>query len=1174
MPFCHLHVHTQYSLLDGAIRLPSLLKRVKELGMEAVAITDHGVMFGVAEFYDKAKAAGIKPIIGCECYVALKSRFDKNPEDKDSHHLVLLAKDNKGYENLCELASRAQLEGYYYRPRIDKELLSRHAEGLIALSACLHGEVAQHLSHNRFKQAEEAARWFADLFGPEGFYLELQNNGLPEQEAVNDALLDLSRRLSIPVVGTCDCHYLDSADAEAHDVLLCVQTGKTVNQTDRMRFGTQELYLKTPAEMEQYFASIPEALANTEKIAAACNVMLTFGKHFLPRFPVPDDTTEADQVDQRAWAGLEGRLADLRSQGEAVDEEKYRKRLSYELGVIREMGFPGYFLIVSDFISWSRNNGVPVGPGRGSAAGSLAAYCLGITNIDPMKYGLLFERFLNVARKSLPDIDVDFCILGRDRVFHYVQEKYGGGEHVSQIITFNRLKPRAVIRDVGRALDIPLSEVDQIAKMVPEGPKMDFEKALSMEPRLAREAEENPRIGKLIAIAKVLEGLPRHASIHAAGVVISDDRPLKRHLPLFRGKENEVVTQFEMTYVEKIGLVKFDFLGLRNLTVIENTLDLIEGQGRPRPDLARLPMDDRPTYELLQRGDTTGVFQLESSGMKNLLVRLKPENFTDVIALVALYRPGPLESGMVEQYIQGKHGEIQVTYLFPELEPILKETYGVIVYQEQVMQIAGVLANYSMSEADDLRKAMGKKIAEIMAKQRERFLSGTNEKGLDEKKAATLFDLMEKFGGYGFNKSHSAAYALIAYQTAWLKAHYPLEFMASLLSSEIGHAEGVVKFLAECRAQAIPVMPPDVNVGEKKFTVADGKIVFSLAAVKNVGESAIDAILEARAEGPFTSLFDFTERVDLRRVNKRVVEALIKCGAFDSLNARRSQMTTVLEEAMDHGQRVQREKNGPQMGLFDMAAPAAVQYRPSLPDLDEWEEGIRLAFEKEALGVYISGHPLDQHRQVLEKYTNADTISMKDKEEGTAVRIGGTVRNVKVIQTKKGDRMAFLTLEDFSGEVEVVVFPQLFLEAQELLVEDAPIIVQGVLQKEEEAVKLLGDRDKGSRIVAIEKAEEVWTASVHVFVDLPGKKREVLEKVSLALKRHPGVSRTFLHLRNPKRSDVVLGLPDSFNVKPGSELSREMAAILGADSVETACEPARIIPSAQPRGRRPRPEKR
>jgi DNA polymerase-3 subunit alpha len=1064
-------------------------------------------------------------------------------------HLLLLAKNIEGYRNLCRLASVAQLEGFYYKPRIDRHILSEHKNGLIALSACLHGEIPMLIKANRIQAAEEAARRYVALFGEGNFYLEVQNNGIEEQTVVNDALREISSRLSIPLVASNDCHYLDKKDVRAHDVLLCIQTGKTVHDDGRMKFRTDQLYFKSPQEMTAYFRDYPGAVAHSLQIAEQCDLELDFNSYHFPHFEAPAGYDEASYFDRRVREGFAQRLELIRKHNPDLDEKPYRERLEYEIETIKRMGFPGYFLIVADFIRYAKEHQIPVGPGRGSAAGSLVAYSLGITGLDPLQYGLIFERFLNPARNSMPDIDVDFCINGREDVFKYVVEKYGGGDYVAQIITYGKLKTRAVIRDVGRALDIPLRDVDAIAKMVPDKLGIGLDDAIEQEPRLRQLIDEKPEVAELIDICRVLEGLPRHASTHAAGVVIAD-RPLVDYLPLYRGKKGEVVTQYDMKVVEKIGLVKFDFLGLRNLTVITNTLEMIQRQGKTPPELQYLALDDPDTYRLLCAGDTTGVFQLESSGMKDLLVRLKPECFDDIIALVALYRPGPMESGMIDDFVDRKHGRKSVEYFHPAVEPILKETYGVIVYQEQVMKIAAALANYSMAEADELRKAMGKKIKELMARHRERFIRGGVENDIPEEKAAWIFDLIEKFGGYGFNKSHSAAYALIAYQTAYLKTHFPVEFMAALLTSEMHSTDGVVKFIAECRSHDISVLPPDIYESEKTFTVDGDSIRFGLVAVKNVGEGAIDAIIEARQLRRFETLFEFCEQVDLKRVNKRVIESLIKCGAFDATGAARAQMMASLEEAVEYGQQIQKEQNDPQMGLFDVGegrvqAPINV---PQLPQVPEWDSRQLLAFEKEGLGFYISGHPLTGYESILEKFTNANAVSVKESTDGAMVRIGGIVAQTKTIKTKKGDPMAFVTVEDMHGAIEAVVFSRIFATAAELLFEDNPILVQGRVQKDEQSVKVIAES-----IIPMDKAEEYWTASIHLHVDVARTDRQLLVRLEETLGRHPGTCRAFLHLRHPEGTDTIIALPESARLQAGSALSRDINGLLGYSAVETVC---------------------
>ncbi|MFW5930390.1 MAG: DNA polymerase III subunit alpha [Desulfosalsimonas sp.] len=1151
--FVHLHVHTEYSLLDGAIRIGDLLTRAKQYEMPAAAITDHGTMFGVMDFYKQACNAGIKPIIGCECYVAPRTIRDRTPSDhRGMSHLLLLARNQTGYQNLCRLATIASIEGFYYKPRIDKEILKAHAEGLIGMSACIKGEIPMRILEGRLDQAEETARFYAGLFGEDNFYLEIQHNGMQDQETVNRALIDMGKRLSIPVAATNDCHYLDAGDERAHEVLLCIQTGKTMEDEDRMQFGQGELYFKPASDMEAAFSDYPGALANTARIAERCHVEFDFNTHHFPRFNLNDERSESELFEEKVRSGFESRMGKIRKKNPDVDEAAYRERIDYEIGVINSMGFPGYFLIVADFIEYAKNRSIPVGPGRGSAAGSLVAYCLGITDIDPIENGLIFERFLNPARLSMPDIDVDFCIYGRDEVFHYVVDRYGGPDYVAQIITYGKMKARAVIRDVGRAINIPLPEVDEIAKLVPETPGMTLEKAIEMEPKLEEKASADPAIGELIKISRSLEGLNRHASTHAAGVVIGD-KPLVEYLPLYKGKRGEVLTQFDMKMVEAIGLVKFDFLGLRNLTIMANTLKIIESLGKTPPDLGNLDLSDQKTYQLLSAGSTTGVFQLESSGMKDLLIRMKPENFAEVTALVALYRPGPMGSGMHDDYVERKHGRKPVEYLIPELEPVLNVTYGVILYQEQVMKIAGQVANYSMAEADSLRKAMGKKIPEVMAEHSDRFVKGAMENGIDEQKAEELFELIKTFAGYGFNKSHSAAYAMIAFQTAYLKAHFPEEFMAAVLTSEMNSSDNVAKYIAECRNMNIAILPPDINESDKGFTVAGEGIRFGLAAVKNVGESAIDSILEVREEGRFTSIFDFCQRVDLRKVNKRVLESLIQCGAFDSTGYSRAALMAAAEDALDYGQRIQKERNDPQMSLFgggDQEADAV--NAPGIENIPEWDEKHMLELEKEAIGFYITGHPLDEYRDLMEKYANADALSVK--EEGVAdqeiVRIGGLVKNVKTIMTKKGEPMAFVYIEDIHGTVETTVFPKLYSTVQDILTVDTPVFVQGQVQKNENSAKILTDS-----VVRISEAESTWAASLHIVIDAETVEEKMLEDLLEVLRKYPGSCKGFLHVKIPSKTETIISLPEEMKIRASVSLRQEINSLLGYDSVYTICSP-------------------
>ncbi len=1023
--FTHLHLHTEYSLLDGAIRLKDLFPKAKEYGFEAIAITDHGNMYGALNFYENANSHGIKPILGCEVYVAPKGMKDKSARSsrEAAYHLVLLAKDQTGYKNLLKLVSIAHLEGFHYKPRIDLEALKQYNEGLIALTACLHGEIPHSLLRGGLKEAEKTFEKYAAIFG-ERLYLELQENGIPEQRIVNEGLMELAQKKGAPLVATNDCHYFSKDDADAHDVLLCIQTNKTVNDEDRMRFTTRDLYFTSPEEMAERFQYCPEALKNTLDIARQCNLELETGKHHFPRFPLKEGETYKERFEKLARDGLNGRLEEL-GITDKEERDRYKERLEFEIKVIKEKGFASYFLIVADFINWAKSNGVAVGPGRGSAAGSLVAYAMRITDIDPVKYGLVFERFLNAERTSLPDIDVDFCMKHRDKVLEYVAQKYGGSKYVAQIATFGRMNARAVIRDVGRALGFPYQKVDRIAKLIPEGLGINLSSALEQEPRLKKLIEEDPEVSKLFSIALSLEGLPRHSSTHAAGVVISD-KPIVEYLPLTKGQEGETLTQFDMKCVEKVGLIKFDFLGLKTLTVIENALQLIEKNTGEKVDISRIPLDDPKTYDLLCRGDTIGVFQLESSGMQDLLRRLRPSEFTDLIAVVALYRPGPMKSGMVDQYIKGKHGEIEVQYLLPELEPILKETYGVIVYQEQVMKIAQEVAGYSLGEGDILRRAMGKKIPEVMEAQRERFLEGAAQRGVDKEKAEKLFQLIQEFAGYGFNKSHSACYALIAYRTAWLKTHYPVEFLASLLTNELGNTDGVLKFISDCKARGIGIFPPDINKCDVDFTVENGGIRFGLSAVKNLGTNAIKSIVEEREKnGPFKDFEDFLRRIDPHKVNKRSLESLIKCGAFDSLGYRRAQLMNILEKAVEFSQKAKKERTSGQKSLFGALNSSARNNKPSvtlldIPDIDEWSSSELLGYEKEALGFFISGHPLDPYLNEIKKLTPYNTESVKGVEDGMTVGLCVIVRSKKETQTTPVARMTFVFFEDHLSTLEVL----------------------------------------------------------------------------------------------------------------------------------------------------------
>jgi DNA polymerase III subunit alpha len=1149
--FVHLHLHSQYSLLDGAIRIGDLLAKVKSLGMPAVAMTDHGNMFGTMEFFLKCKDKGIRPIVGAEVYIAPQSRLLKqaatSQDPVTSYHLILLCENMVGFRNLSYLTSAGYKEGFYRRPRIDKELLEKHKEGLIVLSACLQGEIAYLCGRNKIDEARAAASWYKETF-PGSYYIELQENTLPEQAIANRRMMDLARELDIPLVATNDCHYLNKEDARAHEILLCIQTGKTMSDPNRMHFTADEFYVKTPQEMEAAFHYAPEAVSNTVKIAERCHLEFDFKTYHFPAYTPPEGQTLDEQLAQEAVEGLHERLKGIRIKYPDLTDEQvkgYWERLQIELDCIKQMGFPGYFLIVADFINWAKDHGIPVGPGRGSAAGSLVAFSIRITDIDPMPYNLLFERFLNPERISMPDIDVDFCQDRREEVIQYMVEKYGR-DRVCQIITFGTMAARGVIRDVGRALDLPYGDVDRIAKLVPEVLGITLEKALLQEPKLNELAAADARVKEVLAVALRLEGLARHASTHAAGLVVAP-KQMEEFCPVYKDqKSGSLTTQYSMKYVEKIGLVKFDFLGLKNLTVIDNAVKHVRVGKKPDFDISLLRDDDEESYKLLQSGNTTGVFQLESSGMKELLVKLKPSCFEDIIAVCALYRPGPLGSGMVDDFIERKHGRKKTVYDLPQLEPILKDTYGVIVYQEQVMQISRSLAGYSLGGADLLRRAMGKKDAEQMAKERDKFLEGADVLKLDLKKSAAIFDLMAKFAEYGFNKSHSAAYALVAYQTAYLKAHYPVEFMAALLTEDMGNTDKVIKSIGDCREMGIEVLPPDINESNRSFRVLEKAMRFGLGAVKNVGEGAIEAIIEARGTDPFKDLFDFCERVDLRRVNKRVIEALIKCGAFDSTGGLRSQLMAVLEEAAATGQRVREERESAQASLFGVGelVRGGNGGANRLPDIPEWDEKYRLASEKEAIGFFITGHPLDRYVADMKRFSNADSYSILEMKEKSEVKICGVSTALKEIMTKKGDRMAFISLEDLTGCVEVVVFSDVYAKCSEWLKSDDPIHVTGTVEQGEKGAKIMA-----SDIVLLRDLNEQRTHRVNFNIDAkeadPGK----LAALKTIISRYQGACRSFLHLEMENSSRVTIKLSEAYKVSASEELTVEVSNLFGYNAV-------------------------
>jgi len=1047
--FVHLHCHSEYSLLDGAARIKGMVQKAKELNMPALAITDHGVMYGVIDFYKKAKEEGIKPIIGCEVYVAPRTRFDRVAKiDDNLYHLVLLAKNQEGYKNLMNIVTKGFLEGFYYKPRVDFELLKEYSEGLIVLSGCLAGQLPQLILKGEVEEARKVAKNYLDVFGEENYYLEIQDHNLPEQKEVNQALLTISEEMGIPLAATNDSHYLERADASVHDVLLCIQTAKTVEEENRLKFPGSEFYMKSPQEMKELFSQYPQALENTLRIADKCNLDFDFSQTYLPYYEIPPGHDEDSYLRELCFEGLKKRYGEITPEHEA--------RLDYELGVISQMGYASYFLIVWDFVKYAHENDILVGPGRGSAAGSLVAYVLFITNIDPLKYGLLFERFLNPERVTMPDIDIDFCYELREKVIEYVINKYGE-DRVAQIITFGTMAARAAVRDVGRVLNFPYAEVDRIAKLIPFEPGMTIEKALQLN-ELKELSQKDEKVNNLLEISRSLEGLPRHASTHAAGVVISQE-PLVNYVPLQKPNDSGIVTQFPMGTLEELGLLKMDFLGLRTLTIMQEAVNMVEYTTGDKVDLKFISLEDTKTYELLSQGNTAGVFQLESAGMRNVLRELKPNKFEDIIAVVALYRPGPMEQ--IPTFIESKHGSKPIKYLHPRLEPILKETYGVMVYQEQIMQVAAEMAGFSLGQADLLRRAIGKKKMEILTEQREIFVKGCLNNGFSEKLANDLYDLIVKFASYGFNKSHAAAYAMIAYQTAYLKANYPLEFMAALLTGVMSTSEKVTAYIDDCRRQNIPVLPPDINESFANFSVTEGKIRFGLAAVKNVGLNAIQSIISTREKvGYFKSLRQFCNDVDLRVCNKKVIESLIKSGAFDSLGGKRSQYLAVLDDTLNQAQSYHRERKNGQISMFEVLSEEGDWdvTRDSLPALEEFTMREKLSFEKELLGFYISGHPLEQYREILETqmFSTSDLGQCRHQEK---IKLGGIIHQVKPIVTKKGTTMAFFTLEDLRGEVEVIVFPDLYENSREVLKNEEVVRVRGKLDRNAEGeVKVIGEQ--------------------------------------------------------------------------------------------------------------------
>lgn len=1117
--FVHLHNHSEYSLLDGLSRLDDLARKAQEFGLPAVALTDHGVLYGAVDFYRACKARGVNPIIGCEVYTAARGRTHKQPGvDDAAHHLVLLAANATGYRNLVKLVSLGHLEGFYYKPRVDTELLAAHAEGLIALSGCLSGEIPRLLLAGRADQARKLAGTYRDIFGSDGFFLELQDHYLGEERHANAALLELAHALGLGVVATNDSHYLTRADAEAHDVLLCIQTLKTIADKDRLTFPNDEFYFKPPGEMEALFSEVPEALSNTLAIAERCSFEFQFGGHHLPQWDAPGGEAPEQHLRRRCAAGLVERY------GPEPGPER-SERLERELGLICRMGFAGYFLVVADFVDFARSRGIPVGPGRGSGPGCLVAYVLGITGVDPIQHGLLFDRFLNPERLDMPDLDIDFCWLRRGEVIDYVAQKYGT-DRVAQIISFGTMAPRAAIRDVGRALNLTYADVDRIAKLVPFQLGGTLDKALESGRELRELYESNGDVRRVVDMARKLEGLARHASMHAAGVVIAHE-PLIDHVPLQRTPEGHVITQFPHETLKDLGLMKMDFLGLRTLTVLADCLRLLKAQGRP-VDVDAIPLDDRSVYELLSSGETCGVFQLESGGMTDLVKRLKPERFGDLVALLALFRPGPLGSGMVEEFVARRHGQ-KVTYPHPSLEPILADTYGVMVYQEQVIRAATDLAGFTPGRADLLRRAMSKKQPEVLARQRGDFIAGCRERGIPSDVAGAVFDLMAHFAGYAFNKSHTTPYALLAYQTAYLKAHYPVQYMAALLNSVKGTTDRVAVYTEECRRMGIKVLPPDIGTGEAEFTVAGKEIRFGLAAVKNVGEGAVRSILEARQKGPFVSLRDFCSRVDTRALNRRAMESLIRAGAMGSLG-RRSQLLEILDQTLELVQGLARMRQDGQVSFFDLTGQDPGATPDDLPDIAEFPVGMLLAMEREMLGLYVSGHPLGEHQAELRRLATVTAAGLSDLADGALVLMGGLVTGGKRVTTRNGEPMLFLELEDLTGTVEVVIFPKVYERARAHLNKDCVILVKGSLDRQEEQVKLLA-----------EDVAPLGRAALYVMLLDDGRMEELLG----ILGRHPGADVVYV-----KRGAAKwLELNARYHVRTSPELSAELEQAFGPEAV-------------------------
>jgi DNA polymerase III subunit alpha len=1145
--FIHLHLHTDFSLLDGACGIKRLVRQAAEQNMPAVAVTDHGNLFAGAHFYQEATSHGVQPIIGCEVYTTRGNRLLKEGNGERANHLILLAETDEGYRNLCALVTAGYLEGFYYKPRIDYELLSRHHDGLIALSACLRGEVAEALTEEKYDRARESAGRLRDIFGRDNFFLEMQDQGLEIQKPLNKQLVRLSKDTEIPLVATNDCHYLTRADSRAQDVLVCIQTNKTIGDPNRMHFSTDQFYFKTAKEMARVFAETPEALARTVAIAERCRVKIEPVKNPFPDFQVPEGETVESYFERVAREGFAARLPRLEALSRAGrlrnSLDAYQARLDSEIEMIRKMRFAGYFLIVWDFIRHARGEDIPVGPGRGSAAGSLVSYALGITNVDPLEYGLLFERFLNPERVSLPDIDIDFCMRRRGEVIDYVRHKYGA-ENVAQIITFGTLGARQVLRDAARALEFPYGEADRLAKLVPNELNVTLDDALKTAPQLKAQVDREPRVKELVEVARRLEGLARHASTHAAGVVISPE-PLRRILPLYRIGDDQVTTQYDMKALERLGLLKMDFLGLATLTVVFDTLDLIARNRGTRLTLDELSLDDQTVYQMFSRGETTGIFQFESHGMRDILRRYQPTRLEDLTALNALYRPGPIQGGMIDDFIDRKHGRKRVSFELPELRDILEETWGVILYQEQVMQIANRLAGFSLGEADLLRRAMGKKKRDEMAAQREKFLSGSAQRNVSARKAEEIFDLMAEFAGYGFNKSHSCAYALLAYQTAYLKVHFPVEFMAALLTSEIGKTDALVRYIHEARGMGIRVLPPDVQESGLYFTPVGEAIRFGLAAVKNVGEGTAQGVLAAReSKGRFRNLFDFCESIEPRLVNRRVLESLIKSGAMDCFGAGRSRLMAAIDMALAWGQRASQQRLTGQHGLFAGRLEQEMP-QPELPAVEEWSEEDQLAAEHATLGLYISGHPLAKYEARLRDLRVTDLGTIDACESGAEILVAGVVVHSRPMRSRKGDRWAILTLHDRTGMVELLVFPEAFARLETAFKSGSPLVVRGRVNVEE-----VGTRVVVTDARPIEQTAAAMPAVLRLRMRLESIDETLLARLDRLFVERPGSCPVVFDLVGGDGSVATLEAERSVRADP--DLMAEVREICGEETFEAA----------------------